>query len=65
MSGKSSRWSNARQLTIEHARKLLDSDDCTYGIKGLEVGAKVTKVADLLHEETFHFALKANSVSGL
>ena len=63
MSGKSGRWCNARQLAIENARKLLDSDNCTYGIKGLDVAAKVTRVANLLHEEVFHFALKANSVS--
>jgi hypothetical protein len=64
MSGKSSRWCNARQVTIDNARRLVDSNDCTYDIKGLEVEARVTKVADLLHEEAFHFAPRANSVSG-
>jgi hypothetical protein len=64
MSGKSSRFCNARQTAIDYARKLIDSEECTYGIKQADADKKISKVGELLHEEAFHFGLKANSVSG-
>ena len=59
-----SRWCNARQLAIDNARALIDSEECTYRIKKSEKVSDADVVEKLLDDEAFHLG-KTNSVSDL
>ena len=59
-----SRWCNARQLAIDNARALINSEEYTYRIKKSGGVSDVDVVEKLLDDKAFHLG-KTNSVSDL